>query len=108
MPLFTTVPSEPRWHRSARAAFTVLFFLVWLEAVSCFVFFMILSKNGSPIPTRELSESVFNHGHAFYVAASQKVLYDLLLTTMKFAIPGTMLAGFLLHYVVGVKIFSNR
>jgi len=49
---------EPRWHRTARAAFTVLFFLVWLEAVSCFVFFMILSKNGSPVPTPELSASV--------------------------------------------------
>jgi hypothetical protein len=51
---------------------------------------------------------VVNHGNVFYVAAWQKHLYDLMLTTMFFAIPGIMLSGFILHYVVGVKIFTGR
>jgi hypothetical protein len=51
---------------------------------------------------------VIDHNNVFYVAAWQKQLYELMLTTMRFAIPGIMLTGFLLHHLVGVTIFTSR
>jgi hypothetical protein len=101
-------PVEPQWHRTARVLYVVAFVLVWLEALGSFVCFLILSRGGSPVPTAHFAASVVNHGNVFYVAAWQKHLYDLMLTTMFFAIPGIMLTGFILHYVVGVKIFTGR
>ena len=102
------IPGEPRWHRTTRALFIVAFFLVWLEAVSCFAYFGVLARGASPIPTPEFSAGIVNHGHVFYVAARQKHLYQLLLTSMGIGIPTIMATAFLLHYVVGVKIFRNR
>jgi hypothetical protein len=99
---------EPGWHRTVRALYVVTFIVVWLEAVGCFVYFQILARGGSPVATSELAASVVNHGHAFYVAVRQKQLYELLLTMMKIRIPGTIITGLLLHYLIGVKIVANR
>ena len=90
------------------ALYQVMFILVWLEGVGCFVYFQVLARAGSPVATHELAASVVNHGHVFYVAASQKRLYELLLRMMKIGIPGIMLTGLFLHHLVGVKIFTNR
>jgi hypothetical protein len=76
--------------------------------VRCFVFFLTLSRGGSPVPTPEFAASVVNHGQVFYIAVWQKQLYDLLLTAMKIGIPGIMLTGLFLHHLVGVKIFTGR
>lgn len=102
------IAGEPRWHRTVRVLYTVAFFVVWLEAVGCFVYFMNLSKGASPIPTPELAAGIVNHGHVFYVAVWQKCIYDLLLTMMGVGIPAIMVIGPLLHHVVGVKIFNRR
>jgi hypothetical protein len=101
-------PVAPRWHRTVGALFLLTFVLVWLEAVGCFVFFLTLSRRGSPVPTPEFAASVVNHGQVFYIAVWQKQLYDLLLTAMKIGIPGIMLTGLFLHHLVGVKIFTGR
>ena len=101
------VPSEPRWHRIVRALYLVMFVLVWFEAVGCFVYFMILSRAGSPVATNELAAGIVNHGHVFYVATRQKRFYEMLLTTMQFGIPGIMATGLFLHHVVRVRIFDN-
>jgi hypothetical protein len=99
---------EPRWHRIVRSAYTAAFVLVWLEAVSCFGYFLLLARGASPVATPELTAGIVNHGRAFYVAVWQKQLYDLLLTTMAIGIPSIMVAGFVLHHVVGVRIFAAK
>ena len=99
--------AELGWHRIVRALYVVMFVVVWLEAVGCFVYFQILARRGSQVATRELTASVVNHGHVFYVAVRQKQLYERLLSMMKIGIPGTMLTGLFLHYLVGVKIVAN-
>ena len=99
---------EPRWHRTVRTAYTVAFVLVWIEAVGCFMFFLLLARGGSPVATPALTASIVNHGRVFYVAAWQKQLYDLLLTAMFIGIPSIMLGGLILHHLVGVRIFSAR
>jgi hypothetical protein len=91
-----------------RTLFVIAFVLVWLEGVGCFVCFSILTRVASPVATPEFSATVIDHTNVFYVAAWQKQLYELMLTTMRFAIPGIMLTGFLLHYLVGVTIFTSR
>ncbi len=104
----SVIAGEPRWHRTVRILYTVAFFLVWLEGVGCFLYFRSLANAGSPVATPELAAGIVSHGHTFYVAASQKRIYDLLLTTMGAGIPAIMLSGFVLHYVVGVRIFNRR
>ena len=102
------IAGEPRWHRKVRVLFTIAFFLVWFEGAGCFLYFMRLANAGSPVPTPELAAGIVSHGRTFYVAAGQKRIYDLLLTTMAVGIPAIMLSGLLLHHVVGVKIFHRR
>ena len=99
---------EPRWHRTVRSIYTIAFVLVWLEAVGCFVSFLVLSRGASPVATPTLAAGIVDHGRVFYVAAWQKQLYDLLLAAMFIGIPSIMLAGFILHYLVGVRIFSAK
>jgi hypothetical protein len=108
MATYRSTPGEPRWHRLVRGLCFVMFIVVWLEAAGCFVYFMILAREGSPVAMGDLAAGIVNHGHVFYVAASQKKFYELLLTVMLIGIPSTMLTGFLLHHLVGVKIFRNR
>jgi hypothetical protein len=100
-------PGEPRWHGGVRIAFMIAFFLVWLEAMSCFACFQMLLHKGSQVATPELAAAIVNHSRVFYVTVGQKQLYDLLLTTMMISIPGIMLTGLVLHFVVGVRIFRN-
>ncbi|MDR3748219.1 MAG: hypothetical protein P4M04_08735 [Acidobacteriota bacterium] len=76
--------------------------------MGCFAYFVILARGASPVATPELGAGIVNHSHVFYVAIRQKHVYDLSLQTMRIGIPGIMLTGFILHYLVGVKIFHNR
>jgi hypothetical protein len=107
-PLHPVLPMEPSWHGTVRTLYVVAFVLVWLESLGCFVFFLFLSRGGSPVATPELASGIVNHGQVFYVAAWKKQLYDVLLTVMMVGIPATMLTGLFLHHLVGVKIFTNR
>jgi hypothetical protein len=102
------VSDEPRWHRKVRILFILAFFVVWLEAASCFGYFQMLLRRGSPVVTSELSAAIVNHSQVFYVAGRQKQLYELLLRMMMIGIPGIMLAALILHFLVGVKIFARR
>ena len=85
----------------------IAFLLVWLEAASCFGYFQMLLRKGSPVATPEIAAAIVNHSRIFYVTVGQKQLYDLLLRAM-IGIPGIMLTGVILHFVVGVKIFQRR
>ena len=74
--------------------------------------FRILSCSGereeSPVATRQLSASIVNHSQVFYVPVWHKELYDLMLMVMMIGIPTIMLTGLVLHYLVGVRIFTAR
>jgi hypothetical protein len=98
----------PRWHRIARAVWMGMFILIFFEAVVCFVYFLILARGASPVPTSELTPSIVDHSHGFFVGLWQKRIYELLVATMLIGIGGIMLSGLLLHHLVGVKIFANR
>ena len=102
------VSDEPLWHRRVRITFMIAFLLVWLEAVACFGYFRMLLRKGSPVATPEIAAAIVNHSRIFYVTVGQKQLYDLLLRAMMIGIPGIMLTGVILHFVVGVKIFQRR
>jgi hypothetical protein len=98
---------EPRWKRVARAIYTVLFFLVWAESITCFLYFMRVFRRGSPWPTAARPDGLSNHGQVMYISHSQKVTTDLLLTAMLVGIPSMMVLGLVLHHVVGVRLFRN-
>ena len=83
------------------------FFLVGLEAMSCFAYFQMLLRKSSPVATPEHAAAIVNRSRLIYVTVGQKELYDLLLTAMMISIPGIMLTGVILHVVfVGARFNS--
>jgi hypothetical protein len=46
-----TEPTEPQWHGVARAAYGVLFIVVWLGFVAFFYYSGATFRDGSPVPT---------------------------------------------------------
>jgi len=76
--------------------------------MACFVCFVVLARGGSPVATPELTATVVDHGHVFYVSVWQKQLYDVLLTLMMIGIRRIMITGLVLHHVVGVRMFTDR
>ena len=91
-----------------RTLFVIAFVLVWLEGVGCFVCFSILTNSGIARCYTRVLGNCDRSQQCLLRRRRQKQLYDLMLTTMKFAIPGIMLSGFLLHHLVGIKIFESR
>jgi hypothetical protein len=102
-----TEPSEPRWHRVARGIFGCLFLLVWLEGVAFFYYHGKVFSGGSPTPTATQTDPISDHGNAVYVTHNQKVQLDRMETMMFTSIPAILVSGFLLHFLVGVKLFPN-
>jgi hypothetical protein len=100
-------PNVPQWKRVARVAYIIVFFLVWLDGVAAFLYFGRVFRGGSPVPTSTQIEPLRNHSQVVYIAHSQSVLVHLLLTVMGIGIPSVMVAAFILHYLLGVKLFAN-
>lgn len=102
-----TGPSEPRWHRVARGIFSCLFMLVWLEGVASFYYHGKVFSGGSPTPTATQTDPISDHGNTVYVTHAQKLQLDRMEVMMFTGIPAILLSGFVLHFLVGVKLFPN-
>jgi hypothetical protein len=100
-------PSEPGWHKAVRSAYSVLFFIVWLEFMVFFYYSGTTFRDGSPVPTPSQMEPVTDHGKTVYITHDQKSLRDKLELFGFIGIPSAILGGFLLHFVVGVKLHPD-
>ncbi len=99
--------TDPNWKRILRGAYSVAFFLVWLNFL---VFFYISGKtfrDGLPAPTATHTDPMTQHGHTVYVTHDQKILADRLMLVAMTGIPAVLATGAILHFLVGVKIFDN-
>lgn len=107
LPSVPAVSDTVVWRRWTRTTFTLAFFFVW----SNFVVFFYLSgkdfRDGTPAPTTTHTEPVTQHGHTVYVTREQKARDDRLMMISMVGVPSVIAAGFILHYLVGVKVFDN-
>jgi len=99
--------AELPWKRVVRAALMIFFFLVWLDGVASFYFFGVAFRDGSPAPTATKTEPLVDHGQIVFVASSQKALVDSLQTVMSIGIPMVFVLGFIVHFLLGVKLVPN-
>lgn len=102
-----TEPLEPRWHRVARGIFSCLFLLVWLEGVAFFYYHGKIFSSGSPTPTATQTDPISDHGNTVYITHAQKTQLDRMEIMMFTGIPAILVGGFVLHFLVGVKLFPN-
>lgn len=100
-------PEEPPWHGILRGIYTTVFFCVWFTFI---VFFYVSGKtfrDGSPVPTPTQTAPMTEHGKTVYVTPEQKALCDLLMMISMMGMPSVILAGPILHFLVGVKLYPN-
>jgi hypothetical protein len=97
----------PKWHKIVRAAFNILFVFVWLGFVTFFYYSGVAFRDGSPVPTATQSKPMTDHGTTVYVTHKQKMLCDELELFAFVGIPSVLAGGFLLHFLIGVKLIPN-
>ncbi len=99
--------SEPRWKKIARSAYSVAFLATWLTFVAFFYEFGTVFKNGSATPTSDKTETLVDHGRVAYVSTRDKQIVSRLEHASMLGIPTVLVLGFVLHFGLGVRIFSN-
>lgn len=102
-----TEPLEPRWRRVVRGIYSCLFLLVWIEGVYFFQYSGKTFQSGSPTPTATQTDPISDHGNTVYITHAQKVQLDRMETMMFTGIPAILVSGFVLHFLVGIKLFPN-
>jgi hypothetical protein len=100
-------PARPQWQKLVRTVYSVFFFAVWLGFVCFFYYSGKTFRDGSPVPTPTQTEPMTDHGKAVYVTHDQKALCDKLQLFAFVGIPSVLASGFLLHFVIGVKVFDS-
>jgi hypothetical protein len=100
-------PRELGWKRTIRIIFSIYFMAVWIVGVSFFWQYSIAIRDSSPEPTPARTEKIVDHGKTFYITPEQERIVSILKRSMTIGIPSAMFLGFLLHFIVGVKLFPN-
>jgi len=106
-PMVPSVPTDPLWKRVTRALFYILGFLVWLDAMASFYCFDVAFRKGSAKPTPTKTEPLNSHGLIVYIQHAQKAQIDFLQNVMSIGIPCVIACGFILHFLLGVRLFPN-
>ena len=106
-PKAPAMPSDPKWKRILRGAYSTIFLIVWVEGMAFFYIHERYVHEGSRRPTATQTESFNEHGTLIYITPEQMRLNSLLLTLMAIGIPTMIFSGFFLHYVIGVRMFLN-
>ncbi|HYT08549.1 MAG TPA: hypothetical protein VEL77_12940 [Rugosimonospora sp.] len=100
-------PHRIGWKQVVRGAFIVYFFAVWVTFVSSFYFYGKAFRGGSPTPTASQTEPMREHGKTVYVSPAEKRLVDLWENGMMVGIPSVFVLGFVIHFLLGVKLVDN-
>jgi hypothetical protein len=99
-------PMDPLWKRGTRALFYLVGVLVWLEAMAFFYFFEVAFRNASARPTPTQTDALNSHG-IVYITHAQKLQIDFLQGVMSIGIPCVIACGFILHFLLEVRLFPN-
>ena len=98
---------DPLWQRVVRATYSAMFLIVWLGFVAFFYHSSAGFRDGSAVPTNTKTEPVTEHGKTVYVTRAEKALSDKLEIFAFVGIPSVIIGGFVLHFLVGIKLFPN-
>ena len=85
----------------------VAFVLVWIASVASFFFFGTAFRRGSSMPTATQTEPLSDHGKTVYVSRVEKQRIHYFQLASWVGIPLILVSAVVLHFVVGVKLFSN-
>lgn len=98
----------PRWKRIVVGAFGAYFLIIWIAGVGFFWKFNAAFASGSKQATATQTEPLTNHGHTVFITPKQKRIVKLLERSMMFGMPSVFVIGALLHFVIGIKVFSRE
>jgi len=98
---------EGAWKRAVRAMYSLAFSLGLLTGALSFCWFLLLTILGSRTPTAHQTEALWSHGNAVYVAVDQMQLLNRLWTVFFAGMPMLGAIALFLHFVLGIKLFSN-
>jgi hypothetical protein len=101
------VASPARWKQVLRGAFTVYFLAVWVTGVGFFYLDGKAFSGGASAPTTFQTEPMTQHGKTVYASRAEKRRDDLLQTAMIVGIPSIFVLGFVIHFLIGVKLVDN-
>jgi hypothetical protein len=103
-----TTHTEPAWKRWARAVFSALFTLVWLDGVSFFYVHRTSVRDGSTIPTAMHSVRLVEHGRVIYIRPAQEQLRSILQTIAMTGGPLMAMSALVPQYLIGVRLYPTR
>lgn len=95
------------WRTWVVRVYSVAFVGVWLEGIAFLYMYGRGMRDGAPAPTSTASWPLTDHGRTVYLTAQDGQLIGTLQQIMAFSIPGAILLGFLIHFGLGVRLFSN-
>lgn len=100
--------AEETWKRYVRAIYTTAFGLGLLIGAVSFVCFLLLTIFGSRTPNAHQTEALWSHGRAVFITAGQMQVLNRLWLVFFAGMPILGATALILHFVLGIKIFSNR
>lgn len=104
-----TLVDEPKvdWRTWVVRIYSVAFVAVWLEALAFFYMYGRGVRDGAPAPTSTATWPLTDHGRTVYLTMQDGQLIGTLQQIMMFGIPGAILLGFLIHFGLGIQLYSN-
>ena len=99
--------NEANWKKVARGIFSVTFALIWVGGVASFFVYGKTFRQASPEPTATQDAPLVDHGHTVYITRAEKRQVDGFEMVSWIGIPIVLVSGFVLHFLVGVKLFPN-
>jgi hypothetical protein len=106
-PSTSSIAIDPVWKRAVRAFYYVVFMTVWLGGMTFFYVYGVATHRGSPVPTATQTELIVEHGSSIFVTREEKLRVDRWEMVMTVGIPSILASGFIIHFLLGIKLFNN-
>jgi hypothetical protein len=98
---------EPAWKRKVRGVFSVLFMLVWLDAVAFFSVHGASVRDGSIIATATHSVRLVHGERVVYITPAQNQMRSILETIGIVGAPAA-LSALVFQYLIWVRLYPTR
>ncbi len=93
--------------RVLRVVCLTFFLAAWLESAAGFYYWGVAFQSGAHAPTATQTMELRNHGDVIYISAEEKAWLDLLETGRFVGMPLAIGLMFVMHFIVGVKLWPN-
>jgi len=100
--------NDPPWKRTVRGIYQALFLVAWLWGMAFFYVNGKVFDGGALDPIGDRTVVMEDHGIVHYVTHEQRWLRDGLERGFMFGLPGVMILGLLVHFVLKVSLSQDR